>query len=339
MPKVQRLILGNCCQLKDESIDYMLDKCHDLRHLQLYAANLVSDDGWNRLFRQSGEKLEVVKLSWLDAAFDDNSVRELVQGCPNLKRLKLKLCRRIGEDAIKSISKIPQLEHLSLLMNKPVSNEVLQDLVQKRGTALRTLSLEKFMDADDSILAAIHDSCTRLSKLRLTENDTATDAAFAALFTEWSNPPLTFIDFNSNRDIDNNNPDGPEQAVGLSSGGFKAMMAHSGPGLKHLDISSCRHIELSAFMDVFNGSMEYPALEYINVSFCNRIENTVIAGIFRSCPRLKKLVAFGCFDIQEVVVPRNITLIGVPRAQNALEQYGVGIDVDEALQRMVEVAA
>jgi DNA repair protein RAD7 len=325
--------------MKDESIDYMLDRCHDMKHLQLYAANLVSDDAWNRLFRQAGSKLEVVKLSWLDAAFDDTSVQELVQGCPNLRRLKLKLCRRIGEDAVSSISEIPHLEHLSLLMNKQVNNDILENLIHKRGSALRTLSLEKFMDADDRILAAIHDSCRQLSKLRLTENDTATDAAFAALFQEWSNPPLTFIDFNSNRDIDNNNPDGPEQAVGLSSAGFKAMMAHSGPGLKHLDISSCRHIELSAFMDVFNGAQNYPTLEYINVSFCNRIENTVIAGIFRSCPNLKQLVAFGCFDIQDIVVPRNITLIGVPRAQDAIEQYGVGIDVDEALSRMVEVGA
>lgn len=325
--------------MKDESIDYMLDRCHDLRHIQLYAANLVSDAAWNRLFRQSGAKLEVVKLSWLDAAFDDISVQELIQGCPNLRRLKLKLCRRIGEDAVVSISNIQHLEHLSLLMNKPVSNEVLRDLIIKRGPALRTLSLEKFMDADDTVITAIHDSCTQLTKLRITENDTATDAAFTSLFTDWSNPPLTFIDLNSNRDIDNDNPNGPEQAIGLSSAGFKAMMAHSGTGVKHIDISSCRHIELSAFMDVFNGSMEYPALEYINVSFCNRIENTVVAGIFRSCPKLKKLVAFGCFDIQDVVVPRNITLIGVPRAQDAIEQYGVGIDVDEALSRMVEIAA
>lgn len=317
----------------------MLDRCHNLRHLQLYAANLVSDDGWNKLFRQAGEKLEVVKLSWLDAAFDDSSVREMVRGCPNLSRLKLKLCRRIGEDAVVAISDIANLEHLSLLMSKQVSNNALIELVSKRGSSLRTLSLEKFMDADDAFFTAIHNTCKQLSKLRVTENDTATNAAFVALFTEWSNPPLSFIDFNSNRDVDNNNPDGPELAIGLATTGFKAMMAHSGPGLKHLDISSCRHIELSAFMDVFNGSNNYPALEYINVSFCNRIENTVIAGIFRSCPKLKKLVAFGCFDIQDVVVPRNITLIGVPRAQDAIEQHGVGIDVDEALQRMVEVAA
>lgn len=117
------------------------------------------------------------------------------------------------------------------------------------------------------------------------------------------------------------------------------MMKHSGSNLKHLDISSCRHIELGAFIDVFNGAESYPLLEYINVSFCNRVDTTVIAGIFKSCPALKKLVAFGCFDVADVVVPRNIALIGVPRAQDAIEQFGVGIDVEEALGRMIEVGA
>ena len=47
-------------------------------------------------------------------------------------------------------------------------------------------------------------------------------------------------------------------------------------------------------------------------------------------------MAFGCFDVQDVVVPRNIALIGVPRAQDAITQFGVGIDVDEAIVRYGE---
>lgn len=339
IPRLQKLVLSNACQFKDEAADYMLDKCHDLRHLQLYAANLISEDMWHRLFREVGAKLEVVKLTWLDAAFEDLAVRDMVNHAPNLNRLKLKLCRRIGEDAVKAISELQKLQYLSLLMNKEVSTQTLVELISKRGPKLRTLSLEKFMDADDTVLGALHDYCTQLSKLRFSENDTATDAAFEALFTDWNNPALTFIDVNSTRDVDNNNSDGPEEAVGLASAGFKAMMAHSGSKLKHLDIASCRHIELSALMDVFNGAQEYPELEHINVSFCNRVDNSVVAGIFKSCPKLSKLVAFGCFQVLDIVVPRNITLIGLPKAQDAIEQYGIGVGVDEALSMMVEVDA
>lgn len=339
VPNVRKLVLGNTCQMKDEAMAYMLDKCHNLQHLQMYGANLVTNDMWQRCFEGAGTKLEAIKLKWLDAAFEDETVQVMASCCPNLKRLKLELCRRIGETAVNAIATMPQLEHLSLQIGLDVSADALIALITQRGNGLRTLSLRKFLDADDAVLDTIHDHCHRLAKLRFSENDTATDAGFTRLFTDWSNPPLSFVDFNTTRDIDNNNPDGPEDAVGLSSAGFKAMMKHSGSNLKHLDISSCRHIELGAFIDVFNGAESYPLLEYINVSFCNRVDTTVVAGIFKSCPVLKKLVAFGCFDVADVVVPRNIALIGVPRAQDAIEQFGVGIDVEEALGRMIEVGA
>ncbi len=339
IPKMKRLVLGNACQLKDGGIDYMLERCKDMRYLQLYAANLVTDAMWHRLFRELGPKLEVLKLKWLDAAFEDVVVQDMVRCCPNLNCVKFKLCRKLGEDAVAALADLPNLQHLSLQIGREVPTTVLCDLISTRGLQLRTLSLEKFIDADDSVLEAIHTNCRHLQKLRFSENDTATDAAYTALFTDWPNPPLHFIDVNSNRDIDNNNPDGPEEAIGLASSGFRAMMAHSGAALKHLDIASCRHIELGAFMDVFNGEQSYPALEHINISFCNRVDTSVVAGIFKSCPALKKLVAFGCFNVQDVVVPRNIALIGVPRAQDAIEQYGVGIDVEEAIGRMVEVGA
>ena len=43
VPNLQRLVLSNACQLKDPAIDYMLERCSKLRHIQLYAANLVTN--------------------------------------------------------------------------------------------------------------------------------------------------------------------------------------------------------------------------------------------------------------------------------------------------------
>jgi DNA repair protein RAD7 len=334
VPNMRRLVLGNCCQMKDPAIDYMLERCHKLQHIQLYAANLITDAMWDRLFLEIGGRLEVLKLKWLDAAFDDAVIEHMVQCCQNLERVKLKLCRRIGEDSVFALGKLRKLKHLSLQIGQEVPNTTLCGLIEFRGRELRTLSLEKFVDADDSVLQAIHDNCRELRKLRFSENDTATDAGYTALFTDWQNPPLSFVDVNSTRDIDNSNPEGPDEAIGMASSGFRALMSHSGSNLKHLDISSCRHIELGAFMDVFNGAQMYPALEYINLSFCNRADTSIVAGIFKSCPALKQIVAFGCFDVQDVVVPRNIALIGIPRAQDAIEQFGVGIDVEEAIGRV-----
>lgn len=336
-PNINKLVLRNACQFKDEVLEYMMEKCENIKHLQLYAANLVSNSMWHDLFKHYGTQIQAVKLQWLDAAFEDETVQELVADCPNLVRLKLKLCRRIGAESINHIAELRHLEHLSLQTTNETSAPALAHLVTSVGSGLCTFSLEKFIDADDTVLDAIHNTCTKLRKLRFSENDMASDAGFAALFTEWKNPPLRHADFSFTRDIDNNNPNGPEAAIGLASDGLVALMKHSGSALTRLEVASCRHISKQAFLDAFSNGQVYPELEIINISFCNSVDTSVVAALFMSCPKLKQIVAFGCFDILDVIVPRGIALIGVPKAQDAIEQLGVGVDVDVALGMMVEL--
>ncbi|KAG9945197.1 RNI-like protein, partial [Aureobasidium melanogenum] len=338
-PGLKKLVIRNACQLKDEAIEYMMEKCDSINFIQFYAANLVSDGMWRKLFHRYGKQLSTVKLSWLDASFNDDTVRELVQNCPNLVRLKLKLCRKLTEESIIALADLTNLERLSLQTGAQPSPEAVINLVKSVGPKLRTLSFEDFLDLDDAVLAQIKESCNKLEKFRLQMNDVASDAAYANLFTNWKNPPLTFADFSGTRDVDNSNPQGPEEAIGLASAGFKALMAHSGSALRTLDIASCRHISLQAFLDVFGSGIKYPNLETINLSFCSAADTSVVAGVFQSCPAIKKVIAFGCFDVTDVVVPRGIALIGVPKAQDAIEQIGTGIGVAEALSRMIDVGA
>jgi len=340
VPYVEKLSLRNCCQFKDENVEYMLEKATKLKHIQLYSANLVTNDKWIEIFVRRAKELETLKLEWLDAAFDDQAVEAMVEFCPNVSRLKFKRCCQLGVEAIDAIARLEKLEHLSLQLNQEIPGERLVNLIGHAGSKLRTLSLERFLDASDNVLAAIHDTCRNLSKFRFTENDYCADVDFVALFTDWANPPLRFVDLSSNRDIDNSNPEGPEDPIGLASAGFKALMAHSGSKVERLSVASCRHITHSAFSDVFDGQKQYLCLEEINVSFCTTVDTVVVAGMFKSCPSLKKVVAFGCFGIEDVVVPRGIVLIGVPKAQDAIEQFGDSwLNVERALGAMVEVGA
>lgn len=306
----------------------MIEKAKDLVDIQLLGANLVSNDKWMDLFIARGHGLRSLRLEWLDAAFDDQAVEALTTFCPNIERLKLERCKQIGPESIDAIARLEKLQHLTLCYQKDIPRHCLVNLITSVGANLRTLCLERFIDGEnedgptDDLLEAIHKTCTKLIKFRFSENNECSDAGYVKLFSEWSNPPLRYIDVNSTRDIDNANPDGPEDTIGLGSAGFHALMLHSGSKLEYLDISSCRHVSRETFAYIFSPDQTWPCLREINLSFCPVVDTEIIAGIFRSCPQIKKVVTFGCFEVQEVIVPRDIVLIGAPRAQDAIEQFG-----------------
>jgi DNA repair protein RAD7 len=325
-------------------MDYMMEKAKQLTDIQLLGANLVANDKWIELFVSRGRELQSLKLEWLDAAFDDEAVQALVEFCPNIQRLKLERCKRIGVDSIDAIARLEHLQHLTLRFQNEVPRDNIANLILSVGKDLRTLCLEHFVNNEDAptddLLLAIHETCTSLGKLRFSENNECSDAGYVHLFKNWNNPPLHYIDINSTRDIDNTTPEGPEDyPIGLASAGFTALMQHSGSKLEFLDISSCRHISQSTFTSIFCPGKSYPCLREINLSFCPVVDTEIVAGIFRSCPQIKKVVTFGCFEVKDVDVPRDVVLIGAPKAQDAIEQFGqVYMDFQKELQNEMRTA-
>jgi DNA repair protein RAD7 len=323
-------------------MEYMIEKNSTMRWLHLYATNLINNEIWTRYFTERGSTLEALQLADLDTYFEDEHIQLLVDHCPQLTRLKLKRCRRLTTDCLGTIAKLKTLEHLSLCFSTGTSvpNELVTSVLTSIGPNLRTLSMENFLDLDDTVLETLAFYCSKLSKFRLSTNDTITDAAWAQFFSSWQNPPLRFIDVSRTRDVDNSSPDGPEdEPIGIGAKAFPAMMEHSGSKLQYLHIASCRHIPYSSLTGVFDGTKQYPELLEVDLSFVSNVDTLVLAGLFKSAPKLRKVVAFGCFSIEDVVVPQGVVVIGVPRAQDAIEKFGMaGMDVDNALGGMLDKA-
>ena len=312
MPELEQVDLRNAGQLKDSVVYYLLDHNPHITHLTFEASNLISNAAWTQFFIKLGPSLQSFKTSWLDNAMDDTVIETLARQCSNLKRLNMKVLWLPTEASLNSISTLTNLEHLSLSFNKDACPEVLNNLITSTGANLRTLSLETYQNADDTTLAAIHSTCTQLSKLRLTENTICTDAGFAELFTHWPNRPLSIIDFHDMRSCDANNPDGPSEPVGLASAGFAAMIAHSGRSLTNLNIKSCRHISRDALLSAFDAAeIRCPVLKELDMSFCHGVTDEVVYAIFKSCPKLEKLVIFGCNLSSVVGVPVGLAVIGL----------------------------
>lgn len=328
MPQLQSIKLECAGQMKDPGLLYLAEKNDNLRHLNLGAPNLISNEAWIKFFRCRGAQLETLQLSYLNASLDDNTMAILVENAPNLQRIKVRRCTQITPASLIKLSQLKHLEHISLAVAQDASEHILVEFIQCLGPKLKTLRLENFTGAGDSVLAAIHAHCTRLTKLRVTGSSIMTDSAFRLLFSDWSNPALSVIDLSTNRDMDNTNPDGSEEEpIGLCSTGFQSMMMHSGSSIEKLDVHSCRHISVRAFLRVFDGEKQYPLLKEIDMSFCAYVNDIVLACVFRSCPKLKKVVVFGCFNVRHARVPVGVALIGVPNPIARLVQEGDVLDL------------
>lgn len=318
MPFVEKVDFRCAGQMKDAALEYLTGRESRIKHLQLDSCNLISDECWEKFFEVHGSKLEVLKLSNLDVSMGDDAVAHMVKNCPNLRFLKLTDCWKPTDASLKSMASLSKLEGLSLNLIQPTSHEALLDLISSTGPNLRTLSLRNIKAADDAILDMIHLRCTNLTKLRLSDNSLFTDKGFATLFTDWRNPGLLTVDVSGNRDVDNANPDGPEDAIGFASSGFKALMKHSGSTLRRLNISSCRHISFDAFAEVFAADTTYPRFQELDMSFQTCIDDFLVGSIFRSCPGLAKVIAFACFQVRDVTVPRGVAMIGGMNAQRSI---------------------
>ncbi|EXJ65125.1 hypothetical protein A1O7_01465 [Cladophialophora yegresii CBS 114405] len=322
MPHVENVNLRFAGQMKDGPLLYMAEKCKKIRHLQLGATNLVTDDAWVELFDKLGPQLESLKLSELNDSMRDETVEVLAKQCHNLKRLKLRSCSHMSEASINSLRALKSLEHLTLAVAPETSSSTLVELVSSLGPNLQTLCLENFQDLDDTVLEAIKQHCSKLSKLRITGSCLCHDNVFASLFDNDSPfPPLIYADVSENRDIDSMKPDGSDaDAIGFGSLALPALLDHSGARLEHLNLKSDRHISHATLLEYFDGVKQYPALKDIDLSFVSAVDDVVVAGIFKSCPELSKLAVFACFNARGARIPRGIAVVGLPNAGDNILQ-------------------
>ncbi|OAL19123.1 hypothetical protein AYO22_10071 [Fonsecaea multimorphosa] len=323
MPQVEIVNLRFAGQLKDGPLLYMADKCRKIRHLQLGATNLVSDNAWVELFNSLGPQLESLKLSELNDSLKDETVVVLAEKCQKLKRLKLRSCSHMGEASIEALCSLQNLEHLTLgSVAQETDGGDLYTLVRLVGANLRTLCLEDFHELGGDVLLGIKNYCPNLHKLRIRGSSICLDEDFADLFDrKCPFPPLLYADFSDNRDIDSMNPEGDEDdLIGFGSLAFSALMAHSGSRLEHLNLKSCRHISHAALLEVFDGVKQYPFLRDLDLSFVTQVDDVVMTGIFKSCPSLAKLAVFACFNARSTSIPAGIAVIGLPNASANIVQ-------------------
>ncbi|KAF5674192.1 nucleotide exsicion repair rad7 [Fusarium heterosporum] len=313
--KLRHLKVRCGIQFKDEVMDYLLSRDTALETFYLHGANLLSEEKWHEFMQAKGQTLKGLQVYYTDNHFGDESIATLRDHCPNLKRLKIENNQKLTNDGVKTIAELAGLEHLGLQLLHTTRSGAYIKVISNIGVNLQTLSLKIVPEVDDGVLRAIHEHCRSLTKLRITDSEKMTDDGFVDLFTGWKNPGLQFLDLQKCRQIDASRPRENPDNIGLCSEGFKALMAHSGRRLRHLNIHACRHISREAFEEVFSQDAHYPELKTAEISFCEEVTDFILGSIFRTCPNIREVNVFGCMKVKSVRVPRGVILVGVPNAQ------------------------
>lgn len=314
-PRLKRFKARSAIQFKDEVMDFLLSRdAIKLESFYLNGANLLSEAKWHEFLCAQGENLRALQVYYTDRHFGNESINAVRGHCPNMKRLKIENNQKVTGQGVEAIAQISSLEHVGLQLQQQVLTREVLPMITSIGANLRTLSLKIMPKLDDRLLDAIHNSCRSLAKLRITDSEEMTDKGFAALFDGWANPPLEFADFQKCRLMDSHAPRDNAGGVGFCGEAFKALMAHSGRKLRHLNLHACRHIPREAFEEVFSEAAVFPELATLEISFCEEVTDHVLGCVFRACPRIKEVNVFGCMKVREVMVPRGVILVGVPNA-------------------------
>lgn len=327
-PKIERLRVRNAIQFKGPVMKYLVDSPVRLTSISIHGANLLDDEMWLSFLTTKGQYLRELKVYYTDVSFGNDILAAVAEHCPGLTRLKIYHNQQVTDAGLLYIAKLKKLEHLGLHIYQPTTTAPYVEIIKSVGANLRTLSLANIDNLDDSVLAAIHDNCRHLTKLRLKKNEVFTDSGFVNLFTNWENRPLEFVDLSECRHLDSQVPmDNPDN-IGLCSNGFTALMKHSAETLRYLNIMSCRHISNDAFIETFNvkgtpaiarygeedipavAGHVYPKLETLDISFCQGVDDVVVQMIWQSCPGIKELKIFGDFGAKHVRVPKGRILQG-----------------------------
>ncbi|SPN97242.1 related to nucleotide exsicion repair protein RAD7 [Cephalotrichum gorgonifer] len=318
-PNLHTFKIRNGVHFTDSVVDYLMSREIKLQHLSLHGSNLMSDDRWKAFLVAKGRHLQTLKVHFTDKFFGDEVMESLATNCPNLKALSLTHIAKLSAAGLREIGRLPNLEYLSLLLNKDIPPETYQDLLKKVGHGLTTLSLRHASRADDGVLEVIREHCTSLVKLRITECGNFTDSGFTKLFSDWQNKSLEYVDLAKCRHVDALRAQDIESGVGICSDGFQALMENYGRRIRHVSVDSARYITAEAFDEVFREGKEYPELKHIEISFCEKVTDHTIDKIFKTCPALRELLVFGCLRVNGLVkVPMGKLLIGVPNVMGMI---------------------
>jgi DNA repair protein RAD7 len=297
-PSLTTLRLDYCGRINNAVIASWNVSLQHLTSIELLGPFLVWAPAWQSFFK-AHPNLTNFRITQ-NPRFDIDCLKELVKNSPGLKELRLKEVGKMCDDFLEVLeSSGLALTYLDLSYpGDPdlVGEMAVRSLVKKLGPMLKHLDLSGIKSiTDEFFLHCLRDHAPNLESLAMANLKELTDEKIGQFFLEWEkNPGLTSVDLSRN--------------YTLSSVALSAVLQHSGPQLKSLNINGWK--------DTSNESLTMIAelatrLNEIDVGWCREVDDFTLAKIQDECENLKDVSCWGCNRVTPAARRRVSTMSGV----------------------------
>jgi DNA repair protein RAD7 len=300
-PNLVSLRLDYCGRINNKVFEAWSTSLSSLKRIELLGPFLVRTEAWQSFFA-ANPQLEGFLITQ-SPRFDIACMKALSKHCVNLHELRLKEVGKLDDAFVDAIQEMNPPAGWTLLdlsdPSKSLSEKALTQLFSAVGPSVKRLDLSGHHDFTDTVLTeGLQAHTSSLTHLRLSNILNITDEGVANFFTNYKNAPLREIDLSRNAEL------GVEPSLALD-----ALLAHSGPSLRALNINGWREVPEPSLSNI--GKL-CPKLERLDVGWCREADDFVIKNVLDGCAALKEVKVWACNRLT-VNCPRRrgVNMIGV----------------------------
>ncbi|KAJ4478162.1 RNI-like protein [Lentinula aciculospora] len=283
-PNITTLRLDFCGLISDEVIHSWCSSLPNLAHIQLLGPFLVRAPAWIAFFESHPQMKSF--LITQSPRFDLECLRTLIStSAETLTRLGLREIGMLSDDFLEPIGLLSgRLTYLDISEpSNSCSNRAVNTLLNAVGSTLTYLNLSGHIDLTNDVLQyGVLPNITTLHHLALSNLPLLTDEGVAFFFSQWSNVPLTAVEFSRN--------------PALSTNSLVELLNHSGEGLHSLDINGWKDVSATALANIATKAKD---LQKVDLGWCREVDDFIIKSILDSCKnRLAEVRIWGCSKVE-----------------------------------------
>ncbi|KAF8340365.1 uncharacterized protein EI90DRAFT_2054174 [Cantharellus anzutake] len=283
-PRLESVRLDYCGRMNDTVFTHWCSALQHLKKLDLLGPFNVRSQGWVTLIHGIAQPLESFCITQ-SPRFDMGCLQALATRCQNsLVKLRLREFSKLTDEWLSVLASFRNLQSLDISYPATsVSEGALIRLLETIGGHLLHLDISGNEELGDPIIEdGLRPHLRSLVTLKASHLPLLTDDGVAGLFSRDGETPtvlpsLELIDLS--------------RAPESSTGALTAILSHSGPTLRELNINGWKGASNEALTEIGTSA---PLLKRLDIGWCRSADNFTVKSILDGCRNIQEILCAGC---------------------------------------------